>query len=123
MAVNSVADCGWTADRVTIPGSSTLVTSTMTISSPMFMVSSVALTVTSYMLSAAAAVDGGVPWTSPGISKSGDSLKFSTPLSIMNLPASVPSRDHMTIAPSGSVAVKVTTAPMSFSACSMVFVA
>ena len=67
-AVKTTLTWGRRAERVTVPDSSRLMTSTITDFVPVLPVLSMALTVISYMLSLAAAGESSVPAMSPGIS-------------------------------------------------------
>ena len=85
------------AHRFTVPGSSTLVTVTVTACMTLSVVPSLASTVTMYTLSVS---------MSAGASKFGDSLKVSIPSSLISKSsASSPDSDQVTVTPSGSVPV------------------
>ena len=89
---------------VTFPASSTFVTVTVTICVPAF-----AFTVTTYVFESSSAPPA-------GLSKSGDFLNARTPPVMVKRALSTPFRDHSMASPSWSVAVKVATGPVPFSA-------
>ena len=102
VAVTAVPSSGDVVDKLTVPGSSTLVTVTITARID-FSDPSPASTVTSYTLSCLPASLGGFP-ASAAASKSGGDPKRRTPSTSVNAAVSTPARDQMIAVPPGSVA-------------------